>query len=143
MFFSKLILVLIFSRTVSAWTPNSWKNKPSKQLPKYRNTQKLEQVETILANKPPLVISPEIDNLKSELQEIEQGRRFLFMGGDCAETFREHSSQNIINNYQLFILSTIILMTQTLIRIKKNIWTNLTFINKRIFKYFHNHDLFV
>lgn len=113
MIFSKLILVLIFLRTVSAWTPNSWKNKPCSQLPKYRNTQKLEQVETILSNKPPLVISPEIDNLKKELIEIEQGERFLFMGGDCAETFREHSSKNIINNYQLFILSTIILMTNT------------------------------
>ena len=107
-----IFLVTIF-RTGIAWTPNSWKNKPCSQLPKYHDPHKLHQVETILSNKPPLVISPEIDNLKKELIEIEQGQRFLFMGGDCAETFREHSSQNIINNYQLFILSTIILMTKT------------------------------
>lgn len=113
MILSRWFIVLIIIQSGTCWTPNSWKNKPSSQLPKYRNFQKLEQVETILSNKPPLVISPEIDNLRKELVEIEQGQRFLFMGGDCAETFREHSSQNIINNYQLFILSTIILMTQT------------------------------
>lgn len=113
MILSRWFIVLIIIQSGTCWTPNSWKNKPSKQLPKYRDSQKLKQVETILSNKPPLVISPEIDNLRNELIEIEQGHRFLFMGGDCAETFREHSSQNIINNYQLFILSTIILMTQT------------------------------
>ena len=113
MTFNKWFIVLIIIKSGICWTPHSWKNKPSSQLPKYRNFQKLEQVETILSKKPPLVISPEIDNLRKELLEIEQGQRFLFMGGDCAETFREHSSQNIINNYQLFILSTIILMTQT------------------------------
>ena len=107
------ILFITFFKTGISWSPNSWKNKLCSQLPEYRNIQKLEQVESILSNKPPLVISPEIDNLKKELTEIEQGQRFLFMGGDCAETFREHTSQNIINNYQLFILSTIILMTKT------------------------------
>ena len=57
--------------------------------------------------------------MKQELREIEEGKRFLFMGGDCAETFREHSSKNIINNYQLFILSTILLMTETGMKITK------------------------
>ena len=104
MTFSRWFIVLIIIQSGTCWTPNSWKNKPSKQLPNYRDSQKLKQVETILSNKPPLVISPEIDNLRKELVEIEQGQRFLFMGGDCAETFREHSSQNIINNYQLLLI---------------------------------------
>ena len=100
------VILLIIIQSGTCWTPNSWKNKPSSQLPKYRNTQKLEQVETILSNKPPLVISPEIDNLRKELVEIEQGQRFLFMGGDCAETFREHSSQNIINYITILIFNS-------------------------------------
>ena len=109
----RYIFVLVFLPISLSWNINSWKNKPSKQIPNYRDKQKLERVENILSKKPPLVISEEIDNLKKELIEIEKGERFLFMGGDCAETFREHSSENIINNYQLFILSTIILMTET------------------------------
>lgn len=108
-----LIIFLLSSNLVKSWNVDSWKSKPSKQIPNYRDKQKLERVENILKNKPPLVISSEIENLKKELIDIEKGERFLFMGGDCAETFREHSSKNIINNYQLFILSTIILMTET------------------------------
>jgi len=34
-------------------------------------------------------------------------------------------------------------MTERFGKIKKNILTNLSFINKTILKYFHNHDLFV
>ena len=109
----KIILFISIATSVCAWTPNSWKQKQSKQLPDYKNRGTLLKIETILSKKPPLVISPEIDNLKKELEEIERGERFLFMGGDCAETFREHSSKQIINNYQLFIFSTIILMTKT------------------------------
>ena len=114
-----VFFVSYFMYSTFAWTPYSWKQKKCSQLPKYKNLQKLDQVETILANKPPLVISPEIDNLRKELCEIEQGNRFLFMGGDCAETFREHSTQMIINNYQLFILSSIVLMAQTNKKITK------------------------
>ena len=98
----RYIFVLVFLPIPLSWNINSWKNKPSKQIPNYRDKQKLERVENILSKKPPLVISSEIDNLKKELIEIEKGERFLFMGGACAETFREHSSENIINNYQLF-----------------------------------------
>ena len=114
-----ILFISYFMYSTFAWTPQSWKDKTCSQLPKYKNIQKLQQVESILASKPPLVISPEIDNLRKELCEIEQGQRFLFMGGDCAETFREHSTQTIINNYQLFILSSIVLMTQTNKKITK------------------------
>tara|TARA_B100001142_G_scaffold326374_2_gene381794 strand:- start:4725 stop:6098 length:1374 start_codon:yes stop_codon:yes gene_type:complete len=106
-------LLSFVTKVSAAWVPNSWRQKRCAQLPKYRNKNELTKVEEILSRKPPLVISPEIDNLKKELIQVENGERFLFMGGDCAETFREHSSKNIINNYQLFILSTIILMTKT------------------------------
>ena len=112
----KIHVICFFSFVIKvsgAWLPNSWRQKRCEQLPKYRNKNELTKVEKILSQKPPLVISPEIDHLKKELIQVENGERFLFMGGDCAETFREHSSKNIINNYQLFILTTIIMMTQT------------------------------
>ena len=111
-FYSYIFFIFLIPISIS-WNLDSWRNKPSKQLPNYKDKIKLKHVENILSKKPPLVISEEIDKLKKELSEIEKGERILFMGGDCAETFREHSSENIINNYQLFILSTIILMSET------------------------------
>ena len=109
-----IYLKIIFYLPISlSWNVDSWKKKPSKQIPVYKDKRKLERVEYILSKKPPLVISTEIDTLKDELIDVQNGERFIFMGGDCAETFREHSAENIINNYQLFILSTIILMSET------------------------------
>ena len=81
-----VVCLLSFVTKVSAaWLPNSWRQKRCAQLPKYRNKNELTKVEEILSRKPPLVISPEIDNLKKELIQVENGERFLFMGGDCAE----------------------------------------------------------
>jgi len=34
-------------------------------------------------------------------------------------------------------------MAQTIGRIKKNILSNISFLNKTILKYFQNHDMFV
>lgn len=106
-------LVLFFSGAVSSWSPNSWRSKQSSQLPKYKNSYLTELVENELSSKIPLVISEEINNLHDELRLVEKGEKFLFMGGDCAETFREHSTDNIILNYQLFILSSILFMKHT------------------------------
>ena len=115
----RYLFVVINLISVSGWDVNSWRCKPVYQQPTYKNEKLLRKVEKVLTEKPPLVLSNEIDNLKQELVEVEQGKRFIFMGGDCAETFREHSSKNIINNYQLFILSTILLMTETGMKITK------------------------
>ena len=106
-------LVLFFSGAVSSWSPNSWRSKQSSQLPKYKNPYLTQLVENELSSKIPLVISEEINNLHDELRLVEKGEKFLFMGGDCAETFREHSTDNIILNYQLFILSSILFMKHT------------------------------
>jgi 3-deoxy-7-phosphoheptulonate synthase len=35
---------------------------------------------------PPLVTSWEIEKLKQEIADAQEGQRFLLQGGDCAET---------------------------------------------------------
>ena len=107
------IIVLLILKVAHSWELGSWRTKRRMQIPEYSNVNKLNEVETILKSKPPLVISSEIDDLKIKLQSVERGSSFLFMGGDCAETFREHSTQNIINNYQLFMLSSLLLMNNS------------------------------
>ena len=107
------IFLLILIQQSNAWCLQSWRSQNQLQMPDYQNIKRLTEVETLLRNKPPLVISSEIDELKLKIQDVEKGNSFLFMGGDCAETFREHSTQNIINNYQLFMLSSLLLMNNS------------------------------
>ena len=95
------------------WQKNSWRNKSTLQQPKYDNLNELVEVEQVLGNSVPLVIADEITGLKNDLKLVGEGEKFLFMGGDCAETFREHSADNIIKNFQLFMISTILLMNGT------------------------------
>tara|TARA_X000000950_G_scaffold85310_1_gene107362 strand:- start:533 stop:1888 length:1356 start_codon:yes stop_codon:yes gene_type:complete len=109
----KVFLNLLFIYLVNGWSPGSWRDKPFKQIPVYNDQEKLKHVELKLKNKPPLVISSEIAKLQSEICDVQTGSRFILMGGDCAETFREHSAQNIINNYQLFTLLNILLMNNS------------------------------
>ena len=94
------------------WQKNSWRNKSTLQQPKYDNLNELVEVEQVLGNSVPLVIADEITYLKNDLKLVGEGGKFLFMGGDCAETFREHSADNIIKNFQLFMISTILLIAR-------------------------------
>lgn len=107
------IIYLLFLSFSYGWNIESWKTKPFSQMLKYKNENKLLEVTNKLKEKPPIVLSDEIINLHKELEDVHDGNRFIFMGGDCAETFREHSVSNIIKNYQLFILSTLILMNNS------------------------------
>ena len=113
MFLRIFIIILLNLGYTYSWELSSWRTRNKSQQPMYKDMTKLLRVEDILKNKPPLVVSTEIDELKNNLVGVEKGDSFLFMGGDCAETYREHSTQNIINNYQLFILSTIILLNNS------------------------------
>ena len=113
-------LILIFASYFAyGWSPSSWRHLKSSQIPNYKSEIVKNIVQEKLAQKTPLVISEEIDALTQELERVGNGEKFLLMGGDCAETFREHSTDNIILNYQLFILSTIMLMKNTGLNVVK------------------------
>ena len=77
------------------WTPDSWRKFPVVQVPDYADAQKLAVVEKRLAGFPPLVFAGEARKLKRKLARVAEGRAFLLQGGDCAESFAEHSADNI------------------------------------------------
>ncbi len=85
------------------WTPGSWRNKPAKHLPTYPDNAVLEAAEARLASFPPLVFSGEARALKRQLAEVVEGRAFLLQGGDCAESFAEHSADNIRDFFRIFL----------------------------------------
>ncbi len=77
------------------WTPTSWRDKPIQQVPSYPDSDQLKAVEAQLTGFPPLVFAGEARKLKKALGKVANGESFLLQGGDCAESFAEHSADNI------------------------------------------------
>ena len=75
----------------SQWSPNSWRLKPAKHLPIYKDEVLLSNALNKIKDYPPLVFAGEARSLKSQLAEVSKGKAFLLQGGDCAESFAEFS----------------------------------------------------
>jgi 3-deoxy-7-phosphoheptulonate synthase len=86
-----------------AWSPQSWRGKPIRQVPEYPDKAALAAVEKRLASYPPLVFAGEARSLMSALGDAAEGRAFLLQGGDCAESFTEFSANNIRDTFCVFL----------------------------------------
>lgn len=91
------------------WTPDSWRQKPIQQVPSYPDLDALGTVERELAGYPPLVFAGEARKLKRALGSVAKGEAFLLQGGDCAESFAEHSADNIRDFFRLFLQMAVVL----------------------------------
>ncbi|MBZ0259108.1 MAG: 3-deoxy-7-phosphoheptulonate synthase class II [Hyphomicrobiales bacterium] len=91
------------------WTPDSWRKFPVVQVPDYPDTQKLSVVEKRLAGFLPLVFAGEARKLKRKLARVAEGRAFLLQGGDCAESFAEHSADNIRDFFRVFLQMSVVM----------------------------------
>jgi len=91
------------------WTPESWRHKPVQQIPDYPDQAALKAVEQQLAGFPPLVFAGEARKLKRALSKVAAGEAFLLQGGDCAESFAEHSADNIRDFFRLFLQMAVVL----------------------------------
>jgi len=93
------------------WTPASWRAHGARHIPNdYPDPAALTRAEAELARMPPLVFAGEARRLKSLLGEVAAGRAFLLQGGDCAESFKEFSADNIRDTFRL-ILQMAVVMT--------------------------------
>jgi len=86
-----------------AWSPQSWREKPIRQVPDYPDQAALSRVEGQLRTHPPLVFAGEARNLTQNLAAVAQGKAFLLQGGDCAESFAEFSANNIRDTFCVFL----------------------------------------
>jgi 3-deoxy-7-phosphoheptulonate synthase len=94
---------------LSNWTPDSWRKFPIVQAPEFADKAKLEVVEKRLAGFPPLVFAGEARKLKKRLARVAEGKGFLLQGGDCAESFAEHSADNIRDFFRVFLQMAVVL----------------------------------
>ncbi len=94
---------------LSGWSPDSWRARPVAQVPDYPDAEALASVERQLAGFPPLVFAGEARKLKKALAKVQAGEAFLLQGGDCAESFGEHSADNIRDFFRLFLQMAVVL----------------------------------
>ncbi|MEO8811731.1 MAG: 3-deoxy-7-phosphoheptulonate synthase class II [Caulobacteraceae bacterium] len=92
------------------WTPASWRGRPARHIPAdYPDAAALARVEGELRAMPPLVFAGEARRLKDLLAEVAGGRAFLLQGGDCAESFKEFSADNIRDTFRLILQMAVVL----------------------------------
>ena len=91
------------------WAPDSWTRAEARQLPDYPDTAALTRATDALASFPPLVFAGEARNLTAELAKVAEGKAFLLQGGDCAESFAEHSANNLRDTFRVILQMAVVL----------------------------------
>ena len=97
-------------REAQGWSPASWQSHPVLQQPAYRDANALAAAKDELAQLPPLVTSWEIFELKRQLADAQEGKRFLLQGGDCAENFSDCESGLISNRLKVLLQMSVVLV---------------------------------
>ncbi|WP_374939137.1 class II 3-deoxy-7-phosphoheptulonate synthase [Actinomyces sp. 594] len=72
-----------------------WRQHHAAQQPHYPDPQALADAAADLRTRPPLVFAGEVDSLREKMVSASQGRAFVLMGGDCAESFHDNTAINI------------------------------------------------
>ncbi|MGP1580755.1 MAG: class II 3-deoxy-7-phosphoheptulonate synthase [Wolinella sp.] len=93
----------------NAWNPKSWREKPIKQQPIYKEKGLLKSVEEELRSYPPLVFAGEARALKKRLAAATKGHGFLLQGGDCAESFSQFNAINIRDMFKVILQMAVVL----------------------------------
>lgn len=91
------------------WTPSSWRQAETRQLPHYPDAAALAAAETTLQSYPPLVFAGEARNLMADLARVAEGKAFLLQGGDCAESFAEFHPNNIRDTFRVLLQMAVVL----------------------------------
>jgi 3-deoxy-7-phosphoheptulonate synthase len=94
---------------VAQWSPQSWQDKPIRQVPAYPDQAALDKVLGQLKSHPPLVFAGEARNLMAALGDVAQGKAFLLQGGDCAESFAEFHPDNIRDTFRVLLQMAVVL----------------------------------
>ncbi len=94
---------------MTAWSPDSWRDRPIAQAPDYPDAAALAAAERRLAALPPLVFAGEARTLKSALGRVAAGEAVLLQGGDCAESFAEFHPNLIRDTLRVLLQMAVIL----------------------------------
>ena len=77
-------------------------SRDAKQQPTWDPAQ-AGYVRKILESVPPVVLAPEVEQLKANLADVALGKAFMLQGGDCAETFESNTEPHIRANVRTLL----------------------------------------
>ena len=92
------------------WHPASWQSMTAAQQASYPNQAELDRAVADLSRLPPLVTSWEVDALKEQFALAQRGEAFVLQGGDCAETFDECTSENIVAKLKILLQMSLVML---------------------------------
>lgn len=75
----------------------------------YPDLRALTRVEEQLSRLPPLVFAADTRRLTASLAQVAEGKAFLLQGGDCAESFKEFTTDNIRDTFRLILQMAVVL----------------------------------
>ena len=91
------------------WTPNTWRDRPVRQLPAYPDATRLDTMERKIGKYPPLVFAGEARRLKEALARVSEGKAFVLQGGDCAESFSGFTANIIRDQFRVLLQMAVVL----------------------------------
>ena len=83
---------------------------PAAQQATYPNQDALDSAVVDLSRLPPIVTSWEVDALKDHIAKAQRGEAFVLQGGDCAETFEECTSENIVEKLKILLQMSLVML---------------------------------
>jgi 3-deoxy-7-phosphoheptulonate synthase len=86
-----------------------WRELPAAQQPEWPDRAALGAVLSTLSSVPPIVAPTEVDELRTRLAEVAQGRAFLLQGGDCAETFDLNTDAHLQSTTRTLLQMAVVL----------------------------------
>ena len=91
------------------WAPESWRARPAAQQPDWPDPDALEAVLDEIRKLPPLVFAGEARSLTETLAATAEGRAFLLVAGDCAESFEAFSADGIRDKLKIILQMSVVL----------------------------------
>jgi 3-deoxy-7-phosphoheptulonate synthase len=98
------------SPATTEWHPASWQAKTAQQQPRYADAAAVERTVAALSRLPPVVVSWEVEALRSQIAAAQRGERFLLQGGDCAESFEDCESDKIAQKLKILLQMSLVLL---------------------------------
>ncbi len=82
---------------------------PGHAGPAYPDPAALEAIEAKLRRYPPLVFAGEARRLKAALGTAAEGRAFVLLGGDCAESFDDFTANVLRDTFRVLLQMSVVL----------------------------------
>jgi 3-deoxy-7-phosphoheptulonate synthase len=91
------------------WSPDGWRKRPAGQQPDWPDPDAVEAVLDDIRAQPPLVFAGEARTLTESLAAAHDGRAFVLVAGDCAESFDAFSADSIRDKLRVILQMSVVL----------------------------------